>query len=89
MGFKGLGDLRVQSLPRAAQHTAMRCILHQRVLEAVDCVGRHAALEDQLGSDEASESRLQLILGNTGYSAQQFVGKLPPDCRADLRDLPL
>ena len=55
------------------------------MLEAVDRVGWHAALEDQLGSNELTESCLQLVLGKAGYRAQQRVGKLAPDRRADLR----
>ena len=83
--FERFGDLRVQSLPGHAQQAAMRRVLHQRVLEAVDRVGRQAALKDQLGSDELAESRLQLVLGKAGHRAHQRVGKLAPDRRADLR----
>src|SRR4029077_3663295 len=76
VGFERFGDLRVQLLPRAAQQAAVRRVLHQRVLEAIDRVGRRASLEDQLGGDEASESSLQLSLGKTRDGAQQRVGKL-------------
>jgi hypothetical protein len=48
----------------------VRRVLHQRVLKGIDRVGRRAALEDQLGGDEASESGLQLVLGNSGDGAQ-------------------
>ena len=40
MGFERFGDLRVQLLACAAEQAAMRRVLHQRVLEAVDRVGR-------------------------------------------------
>jgi hypothetical protein len=63
MGFERFGDLRVQLLPGIAQQAAMRRVLYQRVLEAVERLGRRAALEDQLGSDELAESRLQLGSG--------------------------
>ena len=66
----------------------MRRVLHQRVLEAVDRVGRRAALEHQLGSDEAGERGLQLVLGKAGDGTQQRVGKLASDRGADLRHLP-
>jgi hypothetical protein len=33
MGFERCSDLRVQLLPGTAQQAAMRCVLHQRVLE--------------------------------------------------------
>ena len=45
MGFERFGDLRVQLLPRVAQQAAVRCVLNQRVLEALDRVGWYAALE--------------------------------------------
>ncbi len=49
----------------------MRGVLHQRVLEGVDRIGRRAALEDQLGGDEAGERGLQLVLGKAGDRTQQ------------------
>src|SRR6516165_9739461 len=55
MGFERFGDPRVQLLARAAQQAAMRRVLHQRMLECKDSVGRGATLENQLGSDEAGE----------------------------------
>ena len=66
----------------------MRRVLHQRVLEAVDRLGRRTSLKDQLGGDELVESRLQLILGEARYSTHQPVGKLASDCCADLRHTP-
>jgi hypothetical protein len=69
VGFERFGDPLVQFLPGAAQQTAMRRILHQRVLEAVDRVGRCASLEDQFRGDEASERALQLVLGKSGDKA--------------------
>src|SRR5215813_10792080 len=87
-GFERFGDLRVQLLPSAAQQAAMRRVLHQRVLERIDRVGRCASLENQLGSDEAAESGLELILVKSGHGMQQRVGKLASNRRADLRHLP-
>ena len=65
MRFEGFGDLRVQLLPGIAQQTAVSRVLHQRVLEAIDRVGRDASLEHQLGGDEPAKSGLQLVLGMT------------------------
>jgi hypothetical protein len=73
MGLERFGDPRVQLLPGAAQQATMRRILHQRVLEGIDRVRRHATLEYQFGGDKAGESGLQLVLGKTGYLTQQFV----------------
>src|SRR5258708_7099961 len=58
MGFERFSDLRVQLLPGIAQQAAVRCVLYQRVFEAVNRVRWHAALEDQLGGDEAGERGL-------------------------------
>ncbi len=88
MGFERSSDLRMQLLADASQQATVRRVLYQRVLEAIDCVGRHASLEDQLGGDETSKSRLQLVLGETRYGAQQRVGKLASDRGTDLRHLP-
>ncbi len=48
MSFERNGDLSVQLLTKAAHQAAMRRVPDQRMLEAVDRVGRRAALEDQL-----------------------------------------
>jgi hypothetical protein len=60
-------------LPRAAQQTGVRRVLHQHVLEAIDSIRRRAALEHQLGRDEAGESCLQFGLGKAGNRAEQGV----------------
>jgi len=73
MGFERFGDLRVQMLARAAQQAAMSRVLHQRVLEGIDCTGRRASLEYQPGRDEPHKSRFQLVLGGMGDGAQQLV----------------
>jgi hypothetical protein len=69
IGLERFGDLRVQLLPRAAQQAAVGRIFYQRVLKAIDRVGRRATLEHQLGGEEASECRLQLVLGKAGDRA--------------------
>jgi len=46
MRLERFRDLRMQLLPGTAQQTAVRRVLHQRVLEGIDRVGRHAALEN-------------------------------------------
>ena len=88
LDFEGLGDLRVLLLPRAAQQAAMRRVLHQRVLKAIDRIGRCATLKHQLGANEASQSRLQLILGNARNCMQQRIGKLAADRGTDLCHMP-
>src|SRR5215469_8171353 len=84
MGFERFGDLCVQLLARAAQQTAMRSVLHQRMFESINRLGWRASLEDQLGSDETGESRLQLIVGKTRHGMHQRIGKLASHRRADL-----
>ena len=73
MAFERSGDLRVQLLSGIAQQAAVSRVLHQRVLEGIDRVGWRAALEHQLGGDEAVERGLQLILEEAGYRMQQLV----------------
>ena len=88
MGFEGFGDLCVQSLASAAQQAAVRRILHQRVLETLDCVGRRAPLEHELRGNKAGERGLQLVLGKAGDGTQQFVRELASDRGAGLRYQP-
>jgi hypothetical protein len=65
MAFERFGDLCMQLPPGIAQHAVVRRVLHERMLEGIECLGRRAALEYQLGSDEPGESGLQLVLGKT------------------------
>src|ERR1700740_3624983 len=62
MSFERLCDLCVQSLASATQKAAVGRVLHQRVLEAVNRIGRRTALEHQFGTDEASKRNLQLVV---------------------------
>ena len=55
-GFERFGDLRVQLLPSSTEKAAMSRVLHQRVLKGIDRIGRCAAMEDELGGDESSET---------------------------------
>ena len=87
-GPERFGDLRVQSPPGAAQQRIVRRVLHQRVFEAIDCVGWRAALEHQFGGDEAGERGLQFLFGKAGDGVQQRVGELAADCGANLRHTP-
>ena len=73
IGRERSGDLRVQLLTSAAQQAAMRRVLHQCVLEGVECVGWCAALEDQLGSDEPGESGFQLVIAKARDGMQQLI----------------
>jgi len=81
-------NLHVQLLSSTAQQAAMRGVLHQCMLKAVDCLGRPATLKDQFGSDEADERCLQLVFGKTGDATQQRIGEFASDRRADLGNLP-
>ena len=45
LSFQRFGDLGVQLLSSVAQQAAVSRVLHQRVLETIDRIGRHAALE--------------------------------------------
>ena len=63
----------------------MRRVLDQRVFEGVERLWWRAALEDQLGSDQAGDRSSQLVLGKARDRTQQRVRKFASDCSADLR----
>ena len=75
----------MQGLARAAQQRAVGGILNQRVLEQVLGRRRHAALEDKARFDEAAQRLLQFGFGERRGRGQQLIGKIAPDCGADLR----
>src|SRR4030088_2195633 len=81
------GDARMQLLPIAAQKCAVGGILHQSVLEGVNGLWLHSALEHQSRSDEPSQFALQLplVLGDDG--AEQLVRKLAANGSSGLRHL--
>lgn len=61
--------------------------MHQRVLEQVGDLRRHAALEQQPGIDEPAERTRQFPIVPLPYCSQQLVGEIAPDRRAELQDL--
>src|ERR1700687_5169972 len=69
----GFGDARMQSLSIAAQQRAVRGILHQSVLEAVDGLWWRAALEHQFRMDKPRQSVLYLVLAWAGDGGEKFV----------------
>src|SRR5262249_6444615 len=81
-------NLAVQLLPAALEHALISRIPPQRVLEAVDGVRRLATAEHEPRLLELGESMLQCALVASDQRARQGIGKLTPDGRADLADLP-
>ena len=77
----------MELLASAAQQGAVGGILHQRVLEGVLGIRRRPAPEDQLGALQLLQRIIQLLLRHSGDGADQLVGELPPERRADLRHL--
>ena len=55
-------DPGVQFLPAVAQQRAVRCILHQCVLEGIFRIGGSATPEDQFGSHQLHQGVIQLRL---------------------------
>lgn len=53
MGFERFGDLGMELPAHIAQQAVMGGVLDQRMLEAIEGIGRRTALDDQLGGDEA------------------------------------
>ena len=70
-----------------AQHGAIGCVLHQRVLEGVLCIGRGAPLEDQFGAYELRQGPVHLVLRHGRDGADQLMRERPSEGRSDLRHL--
>ena len=75
------GELALQSrrnagmdLPASTtQQGAIGCVLHQRVLEGVLCIGRGAPLEDQFGAYEPRQGPVHLLLRDGRDGADQLM----------------
>jgi hypothetical protein len=60
--FEHRGDARVKFPPLAAQQGPVSGVLQESVFEGIDRVRRRAAAVEELGSDQASQFFLQLLL---------------------------
>ena len=69
------------------QQGAVGGILQQAMLEQKARLRRLAALEDQAGLDQPTKRLHDLRLRPLGDPGRELVGKLPANCRADLRNL--
>jgi hypothetical protein len=69
LGLQDLGDARMEVLAAGLEQGAVGGVLDQRVLEAVDDIGRGAAAVDQLGRDQLVERGLQLRSATAASSA--------------------
>ena len=58
LAFEGFGDAGMKRAARLAQQRAIGRVLHQRVLEQISCMRRHALPEQQTGRNETVERRL-------------------------------
>ena len=88
VAFQHLGDARVQLLAAGAQQRAVGGVLHQRVLEQVRRLRRHAATEQQPGIGQQPEPGAQLRLRPLRHRLDQFVAEFSTEHRTDLRDFP-
>jgi len=70
--------------PGTAQQSAVSGLLDKRVFEQVLRGGRHAALKDQAGIDEALKRFLERFFSEFTDRSCQLVGKLATDRGADL-----
>ena len=77
----------MQLVPTALEQALIGCVLHQRVLEAVDGFGRFATAEHKLRLLELGECMLQSALVAPDQRAHQGIGKLASDGGTDLGDL--
>src|SRR5262249_45839916 len=74
-----VGDPGMELLAAALQQAVMCGVLYQRMFESVSRLGGAAAPEDQSGSFELRQCLTQLSVGQSCYSGQQLVIKLPAD----------
>src|SRR6266404_4749995 len=74
-------------LASTAQQGAIDCVLHQRVLEGVLCIGWGAPLEDQFGAYELRQGPVHLVLRHSRDGADQLMRERPSEGRTDLRHL--
>ena len=86
--LQGRGDPGMDQLPRAAQQAGVGRVLHQRVLEDVGRVGRHAAAEDQLGRRELVPGQSSSAASSSRrHGGEQVARELAADRRRGLRHL--
>ena len=81
-------NLAVQLLPAAPEQALIGRIPHQHVLEAVNGIRRLAAAEHEFRLLELGECMGQCGLVAANQRAQQGIGELASDGRADLADPP-
>jgi hypothetical protein len=77
----------VQLAAALAQQGGVGGVLHQRVLERVDRLGRLAAAPHEVGCAERVECGAQRWLRRTRYPGDEIVGELAAENRARLRHL--
>src|SRR5918993_254759 len=77
----------MELLPAALEKRLVSYILHERVLEGVDGIGRCTATEDELSGNELVQRTVQLLLRKRCHGGKQFVAELAANARCNLRDL--
>src|SRR5215468_3440339 len=78
LALQGFRDTGVKRPSRLAQQRAIRCVLHERMLEQVGRMRRHALPEKQAGGNETVERRSQLLLRLAYDRSQQGIRELAP-----------
>ena len=87
LALESFGDASVKRASRLAQQRAVGRVLHQRVLEQISRVRRHALPEQQTCRNETVERRLEFRFRLARHRSQQSMRKLSPNRRSDLRHL--
>jgi hypothetical protein len=77
----------VQRLAAALKQAVVSRVLDQRVLEAIAHLMAGPLDEQEVRVGEAVKRRLEGGVVDPAYSAQQRIGEIPPEHRADLRNL--
>src|ERR1700732_3415840 len=85
--FKKRDDARIELLALPPQQAAIRRVSHERVFKQERRLRRRASAKHKPGLAQPSECGLKVRIALLCDRRQEFIGKLAPDSRTDLRNL--
>ena len=85
LSLKRFSDTRMNCPTLVAQQGPIGGVLHQRMIELVDRIRRHALTKQQAGGDQPLEADSSFLLRFAGHGGEQGVRELPADRCPDLR----
>ena len=85
MVAQNFSDMTVQHLTPAPEHILIRCVLNESVLEAIATFRRQSLDQQDVSLCEPLKSCLQWRVLHPGNGANERVGEISSNHRADLR----